>query len=392
MQKFGKKLVIKIYHILLPIMPVNNNIVVFDSSNGSNYTGSPRAVYERMMELGLDKKYRCVWFLYKEKIEKDFPGNAKVVRYGWFKYFYYMSVAGTWIFDARQPAFIKKKKNQKYIQIWHGTPLKKLALDMESVNMSGSTDIEIYKKKFVENSSTWDCLVAQNEFSANIFRRCFAFDKEMLKIGYPRNDVLFKKNNPQDIEAIKRELNIPLDKKVLLYAPTWRDDEYISKGIYLFKPKLDFKMLMDELKDEYVIVVKYHYLVGDKIDWTGFEGFVYPVNATGEISRLYLIADAMITDYSSVMFDYSILNRPMYFYAYDLEKYKNELRGFYFDYLKEIPGPLSMETKDLIKSIKKYGVEIGSEFKEKMVRWHEKYHEFEDGTASDKIIEQIENR
>ena len=93
-QKFGKKLVIKIYHILLPIMPVNNNIVVFDSSNGSNYTGSPRAVYERMMELGLDKKYRCVWFLYKEKIQKDFPGNAKVVRYGWFKYFYYMSVAG----------------------------------------------------------------------------------------------------------------------------------------------------------------------------------------------------------------------------------------------------------------------------------------------------------
>lgn len=110
LKKSVKKIMVGIYHILLPVLPVRKDIVVFDSSIGLNYTGSPRAVYERMVELGLDRKYTCIWFFQKGKEPQNFPGTAKIVRYKRLCYFYYMAVAGIWIFDARQPMYIRKKK------------------------------------------------------------------------------------------------------------------------------------------------------------------------------------------------------------------------------------------------------------------------------------------
>lgn len=389
LKKIVKKVMVGVYHILLPVLPVRKDIVVFDSSIGLNYTGSPRAVYERMVELGLDRKYTCIWFFQKGKEPENLPGTARRIRYGRFRYLYYMCVAGTWVFDARQPKFIRKKENQHYIQTWHGTPLKKLALDMENVGMSGEDNISQYKRDFADNVKTWDYLIAQNQFSADIFRRCFDFRKEMLLTGYPRNDVLFRDNNPETVAALKEKLGLPSDKKILLYAPTWRDNEYDKNGIYEFRPALDFKKLQEALSDEYVMAVKYHYLIGDRIDWSGYEGFVYPFTAQAEISSLYLIADAMITDYSSVMFDYSLLQRPMYFYAYDLEQYRDTLRGFYFDFLAEAPGPISQKTEELIADIQKYGTEIGEDYREKWDAYCKKFHTFEHGNASDQIIELI---
>lgn len=387
LKKRIKKVVVKLYQLMLPVLPVQKDLVVFDSSIGLNYTGSPRAVYERMVELGLDQQYKCVWFFQKGKMPAEgIPGAAKVVRYGRLQYLYYMAVAGIWVFDARQPKFIRKKEDQHYIQTWHGTPLKKLALDMDNVAMARSHNIERYKENFVNNTKTWDYLIAQNDFSDKIFRRCFAFDKEMLCIGYPRNDVLFRKNNPEDIRQLKIQLGLPLDKKIILYAPTWRDNEYDANGVYEFRPALDFDMLRQELEGEYVMAVKYHYLIGDRIDWSGFKGFVYPFTAQAEISSLYLVADAMITDYSSVMFDYSLLHRPMYFYTYDLESYRDELRGFYFDFIEEAPGPISLTTEELVRDIKRYGTEPAAEYAEKCQAYYEKFHTYENGTASDQII------
>lgn len=386
-----KKIMVGLYHTAFPLLKVQKDVVVFDSSIGLNYTGSPRAVYERMVELGLDKRYRCVWFFQKGKCPKDgIPGSAKVVRYGRSLYLYYMCIAGVWVFDARQPKFIRKKPDQHYIQTWHGTPLKKLGLDLDSMNMWGEKNLEQYKRNFAANTSTWDYLIAQNEFSDGIFRRCFDFKKEMLHVGYPRNDVLFRRNDPENIKKIKEQYGLPLDKKILLYAPTWRDDEYLKSGVYKFRPKLDFAALRDAFEGEYAVVVKYHYLVGEHIDWTGFEGFIYPITGEGEISLLYLIADALITDYSSVMFDYSLLKKPMYFYAYDLEKYRDELKGFYFDFLGEIPGPVSQTTEQLIEDIRRCGTDHAEEFAEKEKAFYSKFGGYEDGHASDRIIELIE--
>lgn len=385
-KKTGKAVLLAWYHLVLKFVPVKKDMIVFDCSIGRNYTGNPRYIYEYLVEKGLDKKYQCVWLF--ENPRTKIPGNAKVIKFRRIRYFYYMAVAGVWIFDCRQPDFLVKRPEAHYIQTWHGTPLKRLALDMETVDMGGETDIEQYKENFRKNTGTWDYLISQNTFSTEIFRRCFDFKKEILEIGYPRNDILFHKNTKEYRNQLKKELQIPEDKKVILYAPTWRDNEFYEKGQYKFSPAMDFAYLQEQLSDKYVLLVKYHYLIQDKVDWTGYEGFIYKFSAKYDIAELYLLADILITDYSSVMFDYSVLKRPMLFYCYDYDNYRDNLRGFYFDFEKEAPGPISRTTEELVRDIrdKKY-----QEYSKQYEAFCKKFNHRDDGRASERIAELIES-
>ena len=231
------------------------------------------------------------------------------------KFLFYSLRSKFWIFDSRHQYYLKKNKNTRYIQTWHGTPLKKLALDMDKVNSSETTDIEDYKAKFKKNSSLWDYLISQNSYSSKIFKRAFAFDGEMLEIGYPRNDILINENNETKINEIKERLNIDKDKKIILYAPTWRDNEFHRSGIYKFATEMDFNVMKNALSDEYVLIVKFHYLVKDEINWDEYRDFIIECNEMWDIQELYLISDILITDYSSVMFDYALLNRPILFFT-----------------------------------------------------------------------------
>lgn len=381
-----KKCVVLIYRILTRILPLQKKTIVFGSNLGRNYSGNPKAIYENMVEQGLDQIYQIVWFFENENIK--IPGNAKIAKYGRFKYLYYMSVAKVWVFDCRQPKFLIKRKGVTYIQTWHGTPLKKLALDMKEVSMAEGKDTDEYKKDFYDNAQTWDYLLSQNSYSTAIFRRAFAFYKTMVEVGYPRNDILLTSNNEETIIKLKTELGLPLDKKVILYAPTWRDDEFYCQGSYKFNPSLAFHMFMEKLKDEYVCIVKYHYLIQDSIDWGDYKGFIYDYDKSYDIANLYLVSDMLITDYSSVMFDYSLLNRPMFFFAYDLEKYKDTLRGFYFDFVSDVPGPISLKTEDLIDDILHYDANA---YRAKYARFLEKYNHLDDGHASEKVVEIIKS-
>lgn len=385
MKQLIKKITIQLYKVLTYLVPINKKIIIFQSSNGRNYTGNPRYIYEEMVRQELDEKYECIWFLFDTSIK--IPGKCKKIRNNYFPYFWYLMRAGFCVFDSRQPLYCRKKKNVTYIQTWHGTPLKKLALDMKYMDMSGNTDIKDYHQKFIDTCKYWDYLVSQNTFSTNIFKSCFAFnDRPMLQIGYPRNDILIKDNNEDKIRKYKEKLGLPLDKKIILYAPTWRDNEYSIRGKYKFASKLDFDKAKETLKDEYIFIVKYHYLVSDKIDWSPYKGFVYTFDETKDIAWLYLVSDMLITDYSSVMFDYSLLRRPMLFFAYDLEDYKENLRGFYFDFVEEAPGPISKTTDQLITDIKEYDA---SKWQKKYDAYHKKYNHVDDGHASEKIVDLI---
>lgn len=380
----GKSGAILLYNLMNTILPVRKNIIVFDCSMGRNYTGNCRYIYENMVKEGLDQRYQCVWFFRNTDI--DIPGKAVIVPYARFRYLYYMAVAGIWVFDCRQPGFLKKRSNVRYIQTWHGTPLKKLALDMEDVFMANGESIEEYKANFHKNSRSWDYLISQNPFSTTTFRRCFAFEKEMLEIGYPRNDMLINDNNEEGIKRLKQKYGLPFDKKVILYAPTWRDDEYDKKGDYKFSPKLDFHLLKENLEQDYVMIVKYHYLVQDCIDWSQYGDFIYHFD--DDITGMYLVSDYLITDYSSVMFDYSVLKRPMFFYCYDLEKYKNTLRGFYFDFQAEAPGPISETTEQLLYDIQNFDKK---EWTNRYQNFTDKYNPWDDGHASEKVTRLIQS-
>lgn len=385
LRHIAKEIVIWLYYIMRKVLPIRRKLFFFECSVGRNYTGNVRAIYEEMVKQGLDRNYTVVFSL--ENTKTKIPGNCKIVKKNSLKYLYTLAVAKVWVSDSRLPSFLKKREGATYIQTWHGTPLKKLGLDMTQVSMSDCQDIKEYQRLFIENTRSWDVLISQNPFSTETFRRCFDFKKKILEIGYPRNDILFCPNQAEKSEQIKKQLGIPLHKKVLLYAPTWRDNQFSGNGSYKFYTKLDFDLLKQSLQDEYVLIMKKHYLVRDKFDIEPYKGFVWEFDQEQEISELYLIADALITDYSSVMFDYSILKRPMYFYCFDLKEYKDELRGFYFDFINEAPGPIVQTTEELIHSIQTEDLKQYEQRYENFVR---RFNCFDNGQASQKVIDLIE--
>lgn len=376
------------YNLSSHIVPANKKIILFESSNGRNYTGSPKYIYEEIVNQGLDEEYKCVWSFTDTNTE--IPGNAIKVKRSFPKFLYYTLRSGTWIMDTRHLYYLKKNKNTKYIQTWHGTPLKKLALDMDYLNTDGNDDINKYHEEFRKNSALWDYLISQNKFSSEIFRRAFDFKGQMLEIGYPRCDILFNKNNEEAIDDIKSRLNIPKDKKIILYAPTWRENQFYNKNAFKFTTEMDFDEMYNQLSDDYILIVKFHYLVKENIDWSKYNDFIIECDADWDIQELYLISDIMITDYSSVMFDYAILKRPMIFFTFDLEDYKNNLRDFYFDMVEEVPGPICKTNEEMIDYIKNFNREdYDNDYGEKYKLFNEKFNQFDDGNASKKVIELI---
>jgi CDP-glycerol glycerophosphotransferase len=384
LKKAAKIPVLLIYHLFIFIRKTDRRIVIFESNLGRNYSGNPRFIYEEMVARGLDKVYQCFFIL--EDVKTVLPGKVKKIKRLSLSYFYVFAKAGIWVSDTRMPLYLVKRENTVYIQTWHGTPLKRLALDLFQITMEGESDLEDYKNKFVQNTKTWDYLLSQNSYSTKIFRSAFAYQKEILEIGYPRNDILINKNNEKSIGEIKRRLKLPIDKKVILYAPTWRDNEHYGPHQYKFSSKMDFSYLKEKLSQDYIILVKAHYLVSEQIDFGGFQGFLYQFGASFDIAELYLISDLLITDYSSVMFDYSLLNRPMIFYTYDLEQYKDKLRGFYFDFIGEAPGPIVTTTEQLATSILEYD---SKNYEEKYKAFKDKYNHADSGDASGKVVDLI---
>ena len=390
LREFIKKYIILKGYAFFRKLPINNDLIIFESDLGRNYGGNPKYIYEEMVRQGLDKKIKCVWIF--EDTSTKISGKAKKVKKSRIMYYYYLARAKIWIFDTRDPNYILKREQGYYIQTWHGTPLKKLGMDMDDVFMSGIENIITYKCNLYKDSRKWDFLLSQNNFSTDIFKSAFAFSdkfskfKEIWTYGYPRNDVLTTNNNKEVIIKLKDDLNIPHDKKVLLYAPTWRDNEFHKRSIYKFVTAMDFDLLKNKLAENYIIIIKYHYLVEDNIDWSDYEGFVYTFGADQDITNLYLISDMLITDYSSVMFDYSVLKRPMFFFMYDLESYRDELRGFYSNVVEEIPGPISKTTEELIKDIKNYDHKV---YEEKYKAFRDKYNKYDDGKASKRVISRI---
>ena len=379
-----KKTIIIIYHIFLKVLPVDNKVIFFESSVGRNYSSNPKYVYQEMVKQQLDKEFKCIWSL--EDTTLEIPGNAIKVKRARLKYLYYLAIAKIWVCDTRQPAFLVKRTDTTYIQLWHGTPLKKLAMDLDVLEMSDGMELSVYKRLFKNNTETWDYLISQSDYTTEKFRSSFDFKKIILKTGFPRNDILFKKNNKKSIDSIKNRYNISTDKKIILYAPTWRDDEFYENGIYKFSSKIDFDLLKKELSDTHIILVKLHYLVEDSVDWSNYEGFIYKFDRLWDIQELYLISDVLLTDYSSVMFDYAILKRPMIIYAYDYEKYRDNLRGFYFNIFEKFPGPIVENTLDLVDSIKTYKFK---DYERKYTEFLEKFTSYEDGNASSRIVDLI---
>ena len=376
------------YYLTDKVDNVNAKTVVFESFGGKNYSDSPKYIYEYMKDHYPELNYRWV---FKNPETNRVPGEAIKVKKNSSAYYQAYSEAKFWVSNARLPLFLNKKENQTYIQTWHGTPLKRLANDMKVVRMPGTTT-SLYKRNFHKETSRWDYLVSPNRYSSKIFRTAFWMPPEKtLEIGYPRNDILVNRADDVALQAeIREELNIPKDKKVILYAPTWRDDEYKMRGHYTFDLPFDLQQFYEQFGDTHVILLRMHYFISNQLSLKGYEDFAIDVSNYNDISRLYLISDCLITDYSSVMFDYGILKRPQLFFPYDIEKYDKNLRGFYIDYHKDLPGPIYTEPGALIEGLKQLDA-VKEEYKPRIDAFYNRFCSIENGHASQYIGDMIYN-
>ncbi|MCY7918085.1 CDP-glycerol glycerophosphotransferase family protein [Bacillus vallismortis] len=365
-------------------LPVKKKTVIFESFAGKQYSCNPRAIYEYMKEH--HPEYNLVWSVnpgYTEIFEEK---NVPYINRFTLKWLFAMARAEYWVVNSRLPLWIPKPKHTTYVQTWHGTPLKRLAVDMEEVHMPG-TNTEKYKQNFTKEASKWDYLISPNRYSTEIFARAFQFNKTMIESGYPRNDFLYTDNRPKTMKDIKKKLNIPEDKKVILYAPTWRDNEFYATGKYKFQLQMDLDKMLEKFGEDSVILLRMHYLVAESFDFEKYEGFIFDVSLYPDIRELYVISNILITDYSSVFFDYANLRRPIIFYTYDIENYRDTLRGFYFDLEREAPGKLVYNELELMEEIER--VLRNPQLHKNYESFYEKFCSFEDGKASERVVKSI---
>ena len=367
------------YHRYLK-MPIKENVVLFETFMAKNYSDSPKYIYEALNKM-YPGKYECVWAI---NGKHDIPYGAKTIKRFSFQYAYYCAISKYLVFNVRQPLWFRKREGQVFLETWHGTPLKRLVFDQEEVTSASPK----YKEQFYKQRKEWDYLVSANPFSSKTFRSCFMYEGKMLEYGYPRNDILYAPDKEERARRLKEKLGIPLDKKTILYAPTWRDDEHYGKGEYKFTLALDLKKMKTMLEKDYVLLLRTHHYIADKIDTTGLGGFAYNLSTYDDISEIYLITDICITDYSSVFFDFANLKRPILFYTYDIEKYKNQLRGFYIDMNTEVPGPLLYTSEEVIDAILHID-KIQKRYQKRYDEFYDRFCCFDDGHASENIVKEV---
>lgn len=372
---------------------VNDKVVLFEAFGGRSYTCSPKAIYEKMLTMPKFKDYIFVWAFVdvdKHKVKQD--KRTKIVKTNSKEYFKYYSTAKYWIVNSIIPEGITKKKGQVYVQCWHGTPLKRLRYDIE-VNGSALNTVKEIRKKNDIDAKRFDYFLSPSAFCTEKFISAFnlkKLNKEdiILEAGYPRNEYLFNYTE-KDVAKLKKELGIPKEKKVILYAPTFRDNQYTSGVGYTYNLNIDFDRLKEKIGKEYVVIFRTHYFIANSFEFEKYKGFIYNMSNHDDVNECYILSDIIITDYSSVFFDFANLKRPMLFYMYDLAEYKGKLRDFYLD-LNELPGPIVETQEDLeneILNIKEYD----KKYKEKYINFTNKFNYLDSGDCSKQVIQKIFN-
>lgn len=365
--------------------------ILFQSFNGKTYGCSPKAIYEYMIKREEFADWKFIWVFVddeKHKFLEQNP-NTTVIKQKKLEYERALASAKYWITNYRVPNHVWPKKDQVYVQCWHGTPLKRLGYDLQTSENAIDSISEI-RAKYDMDAEKFEYILSPSLFASEKFTsawnlKAHNMEDKVLEVGYPRNDYLLN-HNQEDIAEIKEKLDIPADKKVILYAPTWRDNQHESGVGFTYDLNVDFDKLRRELGDEYVILFRVHYLVASQFSFEQYEGFIYNVSNYDDINHLYVIADLLITDYSSVFFDYGILKKPMLFYMYDLDDYKDSIRGFYFG-IDKLPGQIITEEKDLADAIRNSIDKF--EYNEKYQEFNQMFSCLEDGQASKRFVERV---
>lgn len=377
-----KEIFSKILNLILKIFPVQKNKVIFWGARGK-IDEHPREIFFYIRNLQ-EKKFEIRWIVDKETDVSELR-KEEYCYYRTLKGYYELATAKYWIQSQSLGSLVKKKKSQVYIQTFHGQgALKKMGIDMES-----------NKEKKLESdvSKDWDWLITTDPLNEEVMRRCISYKGKCMMLGAANTDYLLNITE-QNIIQIKKKLNIDLNKKVILYAPTFRDEDL--KILTDMDHKKQQEILKERIPifklsklDQYTILLRLHpqmrqVLTEIKLPYNFIDVCAYP-----DMKPLLVVSDILISDYSDIVIAYSVLERPMIFYAYDYEMYANT-RGFYINYCEELPGPIVYSEDQLYKIIKEE-VMYDKKYKEKLDRFNKKFNELNDGKVSERFYLALES-
>ncbi|GAA1430705.1 hypothetical protein GCM10009616_15960 [Microlunatus lacustris] len=344
--------------------------VVYDAFEG-RYSDNPRALYERMRHL--DPHGSHTW-LCDPRFADGFPADVHTVRFGSRAARAALEDADLVVANSHLDFPWDKKPGAVYLQTWHGTPLKRIHHDVlwAPEGVLPRLDLDVAR---------WDYLLSPNAISTPRLRDAFGFRGEVLEVGYPRNDVLVGPQAPAVRARVRAALGIPEDVTAVLYTPTWRDDEFYAEGDV--ELALDVPSFVRELPDDVWLLPRLHYKMTGR-GTAGTHDRVVDVSRYPDVHELYLAADAMVTDYSSTMFDFAITGKPLLFFAYDLDSYRDTLRGFYFDLEPLAPGPVLQSSDQVVAALGDLE-HVQAAYGERYAEFQRLFAHLDDGHAGERL-------
>ncbi|MFI5658815.1 CDP-glycerol glycerophosphotransferase family protein [Streptomyces sp. NPDC051684] len=355
--------------------PIEDDLAVFSSYWSRGVTGNPAAIADRLAELA--PHVRRVWLVRPDCVSR-IPDGTEYVLVGSRAYWTAMARAKYFVNDVNFAGSVVKRAGQIHVQTHHGTPLKTMGLDQRRYPASTDMDFEALLRR----CDRWDFGVSSNTFSTAVWERVYPSAHTILETGYPRNDVLARAT-ATDVDWARRELGLAEGVTALLYMPTHR--EYEGS----FVPRLDLARLADTLGPDTVLLVRGHYFYNSAAQYgdAGPVAGIRDVSGHPRVETLYLAADGLITDYSSAMFDYAVLDRPIVIYADDWDTY-SAVRGTYFDLLHEPPGAVA-RTQDDLEGLLTDGVWNSREASALRAGFRHRFCEFDDGRAAERVVRRV---
>ena len=351
--------------------PVQSNKIIIECYDGADYCCNPKYIVEGLHKTGAD--IDVVWSVQNGPRE-GFPEYVRQVEKFSKEYFYEFYTSRLLISNSGME-FNARRKEQYHIETWHGTgPLKKSGYD-------ASYDASLYMETMEKSP---DVCLAASEFNVGFYRTAYHYKGEVMRSGFPRNDIFFKENEETALK-IYRTYNIDPNKKIVLYAPTFRGWKSV-KSFDQYDMDIDKVMgaLKERFGDEYVLLGRYHHFLRNYTESKRWQGEVINVSDYPDTQELLVSADVLITDYSSIMWDFSLQRKPVFLYHNDEKEYLDE-RGFYCP-PRELPYPTGHDNEELCNKILNFDEQ---EYVERLNAFFDKYGAFDKGDATDQVVSRI---
>jgi CDP-glycerol glycerophosphotransferase (TagB/SpsB family) len=366
---------LRVYYWVQRRLPIDDNLAVYAAYWYRNANCNPLAIQLKAAELAPSVK--PVWIV-KEEGARTVPQGTQQVRPNTRGYFRSLARAKYLVNNVNFPDEVIKRPGQIYVQTQHGTPLKTMGLDQQAYPV-GAKGMSF--SKLLARSDRWDFQLSQNRFSSEVWERCFPCPYELLETGYPRNDQLFGVSD-QRIAQLRSAIGIEADQVAILYAPTHRD--YHTT----FQLMLDIAAFARAIGPKFAVLVRAHYWYRPpELPAQDDAASIINVSTIDFVEEVELAADVLMTDYSSIMFDYANLDRPIVIFANDWDTYLRT-RGANFDLIAEPPGAVARTESELI-DIFTTGAYRGRAAESARAAFRAKFCEFDDGHAAERVVRRV---